>query len=478
MNVLKSAFLKVFASENLIRNEKKLGTLPGTKELYGSFFRVAWPSMLESAVAALTGLVDTMMVGKLGDGAIAAVGLTGQPRLLVFAFFFALNVGITAVVSRKKGEGDRDGANTAMHTGLLVDIVLVIILFTAANALAIPLLKFAGASGENAVLIDDSVMYFRIVVAGLCVNSIGFSINAAQRACSNTRIAFVTSFTANAVNVLFNYLLINGRLGFPRLEIKGAAIATFIGNCAAAVISVLSVLKKNGYLRFSFRKLFSFQPRYLGMIGKVSSGAALEQMFLRIGFLMFAKIVAGLGTTEFATHQICMNLISLSFSVGDGLGVAASALVGQNLGKGRPDLSELNAKCARRIGLCISIMLFCLYAFTDGFLISLFSESETVISVGSNILKIISVVTIMQISQTIYTGCLRGAGDTFYTAVISFSSICLVRPLVSYMLCYPAGLGVYGAWIALFLDQLARFIASTVRFSGGKWKTIKLEKSK
>lgn len=475
MKFLQKFLNRFFSPEGLLKPEARLGELPDSGKLYGSFFRVAWPSMLESAASSLTGFVDTLMVSGISTAAISTVGLTSQPRLLFFAVFFSLNAGIIAVVSRKKGKGDQAGANRVMHNGLFVCLLLSVLAFAVAWLVATPLLRFAGAVGENAVLLEEARVYFLITVGGVCINSFGLAINAAQRACSNTGIALRTSLIANGVNILFNYLLIGGRLGFPRLEVTGAAIATLLGNLAACLWSILSVTRKNGYLRLRVRSLFHLDRSLLSMIGRVSVGAGAEQLFMRFGFFLFAKVVAELGTVEFAAHQICMTIISLSFSFGDGLGVAGSAFVGQNLGAGRSDLSELYAKAARRIGLCISLVLSVFFWFGGDLLISLFAKGdEKIILLGGKIMKIIAIVALMQIEQTIYTGCLRGAGDTRYTAVISFVSIGVVRPIIAYLLCYPAGFGVIGAWIALLLDQATRFIASTLRFGSGKWKAIRL----
>lgn len=474
MNVFAKIFNRFFSAERLIKPDRVLGELPNTKKLYGEYLKIAWPSMLETVLTSLTGFVDTMMVGTLTSSAITAVGLTSQPRLLIFSLFFSINAGITAVVSRKKGEGDRDGANAAMHTGLLMTLACVVAAFTFAFTCCDPLLKFAGATGENAAILPLSRTYFLIVIVGLCINAFGMTINAAQRACSNTRITFITSMIANGVNVVFNYLLIGGHFGFPALGVAGAAIATTFGNVCACAVSIFSVCRKNSYLKLRIKHFKAVSLKYAVMVGKVFSGAGLEQLFLRFGMFMFAKEVAELGTQEFATHQICMTIVTISFAFGDGLGVAASALVGQNLGKKRPDLSEVYAKAARNVGFAFSVILFSIFILGRSFLVDLFTNEAEIIEVGSKIMFIVAVVSLMQIIQTIYTGCLRGAGDTHYTAVVSFFSIALLRPILARVFCYTLGFGVIGAWFSLFIDQLIRFVASNLRFAGGKWKTIKL----
>jgi O-antigen/teichoic acid export membrane protein len=126
------------------------------------------------------------------------------------------------------------------------------------------------------------------------------------------------------------------------------------------------------------------------------------------------------------------------------------------------------------VGMVISVVLCAVFMFAGRWLVSLFSDVAFVVDTGEKIMRIVAVVALFQVVQTINTGCLRGAGDTHYTAVVSFFSIGITRPLIAYALCYPVGLGVIGAWIALFIDQTTRSFASSIRFAGGKWKTIKL----
>ncbi len=471
MTVLKNFIFRLFSSEGMLGKRERQGELERTAEVYKKFIVVAWPAMAESLLVALTGFVDTAMVGTLGDAAIAAVGLTNQPRLLFWAMFSTLNLGVLAVVSRKKGEGDRESANLCLHKSLLVCFVLAVAIFLLSSCFAEPLLRFAGA-GED--IISDSVTYYRIIMAGLCLYSFALCINAAQRGTSNTHIAFTTSLVVNIVNVILNYLLIGGKLGFPSLGVRGAAIATLCGNIAGLIVAVLSLCKKNGYLRLDVRKFFSRGEGEFSPVWKVTSGAAVEQLLIRIGFFAFAKIVASLGTESFAAHQIGMNIVSLSFACGDGLGVAASALVGQSLGRKRADMAIIYGKAGQRLGFLFSAVLFFGFTVFSMQLASIFTSTPEVKEMLRQIMFFIALTSITQLTQVIFSGCLRGAGDTKFMAVASFFAIALLRPCLCYLFCFPCGFGVVGAWIALFLDQSLRCVFSTVRFSGGKWTKIKL----
>jgi len=329
-------------------------------------------------------------------------------------------------------------------------------------------------AGADTAYIKDAMDYFKVIMFSLPFQALNLTINAAQRGCGKTKISMYSNIISNLINIPFNYLLINGIWIFPKLGVKGAAIATLLGTIAAFFISLSTLLRKEGYLTFHYKAGWRLHKETTDAIFKVSSSAFVEQVFMRIGFLAYAAIVARLGTTQYATHLICMNILSLSFCFGDGLSIAASALVGQNLGAKRPDLSIVYGKTGQRLAFMISCVIFLVFFFGRTMLVSLFSDETTIIALGANVMILAALGTHFQTSQVVLSGCLRGAGDTAYVAATSLISVALVRPLLTYLLCFPFGLGVYGAWVALLVDQCFRFVSSYHRFSNGKWTTITL----
>lgn len=466
----------LYSSEGMSRKIKTCGDIPETKSLYKSFMKMAWPAMVESILMSLVNLVDSIMVSSCGTNAVAAVGLTTQPRMIFYAVFFALSISVTAIVSRRKGQNDREGANACLAQSLGLVAVLAVVLCGTAVIVAEPLLIFSGA---NADTLADSMTYFRITMIGLMFTSFGMIINAAQRGSGNTKISMRTNVVANLTNIFFNAMLINGIWFFPKLGVTGAAVATLIGNIASFGMSVYSICGKNKFLKFDLLGMIRWDANILKTIAKVSLGAGTEQVFMRVGFFIYAKLVADLGTPEFATHTICMNITTISFACGDGLSVAASALIGQNLGKLRSDLATLYAKAGQRVGIILSAILVLLMIFGGNWMLELFADPSDinysfVMEKGRILTYIIALVSPGQISQVIYNGGLRGAGDTKYVAVTSAISIGLIRPITAYVFCYPLGFGLYGAWISLLIDQYMRLGFSAYRFMSGKWQQIKL----
>lgn len=471
MNLLR----RLYAPDFLLKPAQKRQEHYPTRDIYAAFMKVAWPAMVESVLVGLVNFIDSVMVSTLGYRSVAAVGLTSQPRLIFFAVFLALNIGVTAIVSRRKGEERREDANRCLAQAVSICVILGIILVSVAIAFAEPLLRFAGAMDDT---IDEATIYFRIIMVGVFFTALSTAINAAQRGAGNTRISMTTNLTANIVNVIFNALLINGMLFFPKLGVAGAAIATLLGNITACVMSIVSVSKKDGFLFLRPKMLFHFDRENLSLIVRIASSAAVEQVFLRIGFFVFAMIVNNLGTIATSTHTICMNIMNLSFCFGDGLGVAASSMVGQNLGRERPDMSIIYGKTGQRVGVVVSLILMLIFIFGGESLMNLFMTGDEnvpeIIETGVRLLLILAAVTPAQISQVIYSGCVRGAGDTKFAAVTSLVSVAIVRPILSFLFCYPLGFGLIGAWCSILIDQYTRLGLMAWRFSSGKWARIKV----
>ena len=432
---------------------------------------MSWPCAFEAVLVSLVGSIDIMMVGGLGAEAIAAVGLTNQPKFVLLAMIFSLNVGVTAIVARRKGAEDFKGANSCLKQSIILSFIISLIMAISGYIFANEIMLFAGA-GED--VINDSVAYYKILMVSIVFTSLSLTINAAQRGVGNTKISMRTNVVANIVNLIFNYFLINGIWIFPRLEVRGAAIATTLGSIVGFLMSVFSVYYNTRILDLRGKGNWKFDKATMKAFLSISGSSVVEQVFMRIGFFSFAIIVAALGTIAFATHQICMNVINLSFCFGDGLSAAAASLVGQNLGAKRPDKAKIYGKTGQRMAFIVSTVLFFVFILARKQIIMLFNSEEHIVSLGGMIMIIIAFTTHAQTSQTVYNGCLRGAGDTKFVALISFISIALIRPGLAWILCFPANLGLKGAWIALFADQTMRYILGKKRFDSGKWTKIKI----
>lgn len=448
---------------------KKLPDGITSKLVYTDIVRIAWPSFVELILTQLTSMADLMMVGQLGPWALSAVGLTTQPKFLMMTMFTAMNVGATAMVARYKGAGNQAKANSILRQALLLTLVLSSISSIVGYIFSEPLIAFMGAS--DAETLAGGTIYLQIQFAGFVFMALTTTITAALRGVGDSRTAMVYNLTANVVNVIFNYLLIYGNFGFPNMGIAGASLATVIGQCVAFVLAFWSILKKDsGYLHLSFHDSFKPDWPVLGSIFKIGMPALLEQAIMRCGMIIYSKTVAGLGTIAFATHQVCINIQSLSFMNGNAFAVSATSLMGQSLGKKRPDMAQAYVSRTQRIGMMVSLIIAVILFFFGGNVVALYNDDPQIIETGSQIMKMMALIQPFQSSQFIIAGALRGAGDTKATAVITFLTVLLVRPAFAIFSIQVLNWGLYGAWVAMVLDQLLRTAFVFARFNSGRWK--------
>ncbi len=446
--------------------------------LYRKNLNIAWPATLEGALISIIGSIDTVMVGTMGSSAIAAVGLTNQPRMILLILAQALCVGTTALVARRKGAEDREAANRtlaqSMGTVTILGILMTLVGFFGAE----PFMRFGGANDET---IGMSTTYFRIVSLSFLFNSWQLCICAAMRAIGQTRVTMVTHITANLVNMFLNYCLIGGHLGFPAMGVAGAALATAIGTVVASIVAFFFVFRKNGYLRLDFRQIFRFDRETMHGLTTVGVSSMAESVALRVGFLITTKLIAGLGTAAMASYQIVSQVTSLSFTLGDGIAAAGASYVGQSLGAERPELARVHVMISRRLSVITSILLMILIFVFRNQIAGLFTKEENIIWGVTLSFYVVIAGIIPQNGRIVYSGCLRGAGDVRFVAVCALFSVAIIRPVATWLLCYPMRelfpmlqLSVTGPWAAFVLDSFVRDAMMTVRIRHGQWLTIRL----
>ena len=443
-----------------------------SKELILEAIRMAWPAVLESFFVALAGMIDTMMVSTLGTYAVAAVGLTTQPKFIALALFLSSNIAVNALAARRFGQKNRENANKILYTAIVFVIISAVIISTITFIGADQIIRWCGSNADTH---EAGVTYFRVIQAGMIFNVLSLVINAAQRGCGNTQIAMTTNVTSSIVNIVFNYLLIGGNFGFPRLGMFGAALATVLGTVVACIMSIISISKSDCFLSIPYIIKHKIKPGFdaFRSIISLSFNLLLENIAMRIGFLTTSIIAAKLGTDAFAAHQVGMNLLSLAFSLGDGMQVAAVALIGRSLGEKNTEKAKHYGNICQKIGFIISVVLAVIMFFFGREIFSLFFNKADILDMGVLISRYIMIIVLFQVSQIIFAGCLRGAGDIKYCLWASLISVTIIRTLVTWSL---AGgilnLGLSGIWLGVLSDQLSRFIFLSIRFKEGKWTEI------
>jgi putative MATE family efflux protein len=248
-----------------------------------------------------------------------------------------------------------------------------------------------------------------------------------------------------------------------------------------AMATVFGRRHSAGFFHLSLRDDWRPNFKILKEITGVGGGAVLEQLVLRIGFFSYAAIVANLGTAVFAAHQICAQFQNLSFTFGDGIGVAGTSLVGQSLGRKRPDMAKLYGIASQRMAMTVALVLATSIVIFRHQLVGIFSDDPYITGLASSVMLLLAIFQPFQTSSVVVSGALRGAGDTMYVAGVMMLCVGLMRPLLAllavFLLKNVFGLpeiALMGAWAAAIIDMATRVTLVYRRFSGGKWCNIKV----
>ena len=457
--------------------------LQSGRSMYQEYIRIALPSVCEMVLISLIGMIDTVMVSTIGTDAVAAVGLVGQPRMIMLSMFFALNAGITAVVARRRGEGRQEDANATIRTAIIIIIALSALMMAVLMPMATPLMAFAGA--EAGRTLEAATEYFLILGWALPFQALSMAMCAAQRGVGNTKLTMQVNITSNLVNVLFNYLLINGIGPFPKLGVQGAALATAIGLVVGFALSLRAMFRtRDGFLHLHLHDSWKIDKESGKALYKVASSAMVEQLAMRVGFFAYAKIVAGLGTDAFAAHQIAGQFMNLSFSCADGLGIAGTSLVGQMLGRKRRDLAHIFGTLAQRFSMMLGVLLALVCVVMRGPLVDMFisgNDSELVRGMAENLMIVLGLIQPVQMLSVVASGALRGAGDVKYTARVLLLTVTGIRPILALIGVYVAGtllgrtdVALVLTWVATLCDMSVRMVLMMHRYASEKWHSIRV----
>ncbi len=437
---------------------------------------IAWPSLVELVLTQLTSMADQVMVGRLpGDAGIvglSAVGLATQPKFLLMTMVMALNVGVTAIIARYRGQQNQQKARQAFRQTLILNLLVGILFMFLGLSFSEELIRFMSGNGVGEQTLQEAVRYLNIQLYGFIPLTLTFTITAALRGIGDSRTPMVYNTVANGVNVVMNYALIYGKFGCPAMGVAGASLATVIGQTVAFCIAAGVVLRGKNYIHFSFQDLKDFDPVLISSVVSIGIPAMIEQLFMRAGVMIFTRAVAGLGDTLYATHQICMSVQALSFMMGQAFASSATTLMGQSLGKRRYDMAAIYMRNTRMLGFLVSLLLGVLIVIFNETIVGFYNTNPDVIAAGSGIMLLIAASQPLQATQFIVSGGLRGAGDTKYTAFVIMITTLVVRSILAVLLVTILQWGLWGAWIALMADQCLRTVLMVARYNTGKWMEI------
>jgi MATE family multidrug resistance protein len=434
---------------------------------------LAWPVIMEMALHTAVWVIDTAMVGRLNAEALNAVGLGGQIIFTVTSIFAGVGVGAMVLVARYTGANRKEDMNSAASQGLGIGIVVGIALAMILGCGSRPLLAFF--VGDEKVL-ELGIDYMRITsvsAAFMVPLNVASSI---MRGMGNTKTPMIIASIANIINIVGDYVLIFGRFGFPRLEVTGAAIATAAGQIIASIIIVGILMSGRSGVRICMADMFRLSGSMIRRIIRLSIPASLEE-FTHSGSRVISSLwITSMGPAAFAANSVAVSAESISFMPGYGFAVAASTLVGQNLGARNSDEAEESAVMSTLMGFVLMTIVGLMFFFFPAIIISVFTNLPEVMEMATKCLRVGAFEQPFIALSMIMGSSLRGAGDTRGAFIIAAVSNWMVRLPLVYVVVYVLRLDVTYVWAVTLVQFMVESGLLTYRFLRREWKDIDLER--
>jgi putative MATE family efflux protein len=429
-------------------------------------WELAWPAILNNLLHSLVGLVGIKMVGSLGAGAVAAVTTGNRIFFILQALLMAVTAGTTALVARAWGAGDRDEAERVNRASMWVCLSISLLITFPAVLFADPMARFFRLEEETVLLAATYIRWISLFNAAFALQ---FVLSVALRAAGDARTPLWIGALTNIANIILLYALVYGRLGFPALGVEGAAIA---GGAAFAIGALAIVyLWLRGYLILGIGPPRCLERERVLRLVKIGYPAGLEQVVWQGGFVLFLWIVSLYGTAPYAAYGIGVSILSFSFLIGWGFSIAASTLVGQHLGAGDPDGATQAGWRAARLSL-VSMVVFG-FAIVAGAwpLARWIIDDPEVVRLTVVFIYVLGGLQPLMAIEFALTGSLRGAGDTRFPLLTVLAGLVCVRCVLAGIF---AKLDFSVEWIfyALIADYIVKATMLTLRFRGGRWRTI------
>ena len=438
------------------------------RKLIKNIFQITLPAVFDLLAQTLIMALDMKMVSSLGPSAISSVGVGTAGMYALIPALIAVATGTTALLSRAYGADNKLDGKKAFAQSFFIAVPLGIILTIIFLLFSEQIINLVGNAKD--MNLSDAILYQNMTVIGFPFLGISIATFYAFRAMGENKIPMIGNTLALVLKVILNFLLVY----LFKWGIFGAALSTTLTRLFSAIFSIYLVFwSKKNWISLELKDL-KFDYFTSKRILKVGIPAAVEQLGLRIGMLIFEMMVISLGNLSYAAHKIALTAESISFNLGFAFSFAASALVGQELGKGSSQKALKNGYICTIIAMIVMSTFGLLFFIMPQFLVSLFTNDKDVIELSTMALKIVSICQPFSGASMVLAGALRGAGDTKSVLLITYLGIFLVRIPITYLFLDVLNFGLAGAWIVMTIDLVIRSSLAFYIFRRGKWKYLQV----
>jgi putative MATE family efflux protein len=429
-------------------------------------FLLAIPMVLEMLLESLFGVVDIFWVTRLGSNAVVTVGLTESMLSLVFSIALGLSLSTTAMVARRVGEKDLEGAATAAMQSIILGTGVALAVGIPAVLYAHQLLSLIG--GDPAVIAMGH-RYTEIVFGGTAVVILLFLNNAIFRGAGDASIAMRVLWVSNVINLVLDPCFIFGLGFFPKLGVVGAAVATLIGRTCGVLFQIWMLTNGKARIRLLARHV-RIVPKVIGTLAHVSATGMAQFLIAHVSWLVLVRIISSFGSLAVAGYTIGIRIIMFILLPSWGMSGAAATMVGQNLGAHKPERAERAVWVTGAYNAIYLVAIAMVLIFAPHTVVGLFSADPQLLAYAADCLRIIGYGNLTYAYGLVMVQAFNGAGDTMTPTLINIVSFWLCETPLAWFLSHKTGLGVNGVFTAIPVAQTVMTVISLVVFARGSWK--------
>lgn len=446
------------------------------KKFLKSLWVLALPIVIQNFIMSSLNLVDNLMIGSLGEEAIAAVGLANQ-----YFFVFMLSIaGITAGASIFMAQywGKKEVAKIKSVLGLGIGVGMVSSIIFAIGAFFMPR-QIMSILSKDLVVIELGVKYLQVAAISYLITNITMSYSAALRSTEQPKIPMYASIIGVLCNAFLNWVFIFGNLGFEAMGVMGAALATTIARVVEMLYILAMVYLKKNNIAASIKELFNFDKEFIKVYFKTSWSVIANELIWSLGMMAYSISYARIGTSAVASMQIATTLSNLFMVISIGIAVASCVMIGNRIGAGEEDIARDYAGkiglLSPLVGAVIGVMLWIFAPL----IVKPFNVEAQTMQMTINVLRLIAVFTpIRTFNVVMIIGVLRGGGDTMFSMLVQAGTVWLYSVPAAFIGATILGLPLIGVYILICLEEFLKLFFSIHRLKSGKWiKNIIAEES-
>lgn len=437
------------------------------KELLRKVLHIAVPIALQNLISSSVNFADVFMIGKLGETSLAAVGLSNQISFLLNLLLFGITSGAGVMTAQYWGKKDIVNIKKVLGLALIFSLSCSLMFFLASFFIPEQLLKIYT---PDLAVISLGVKYLRIVCFSYLIWAVSFVYVLQLRGIAITQITVISSFISLIVNVLLNYILIFGKLGFKAYGVEGAAIATCIARLAEFLVIILAVYIKKYPLAAKFSELidfdFNFAKRYL----KISLPVVLNETIWSLGINCYSMIYARMSTEAVATVNVVSSIERIVFVGFIGLANSAGVIIGNTIGEGDNKKAEEYGISFGKMALVLGIITAIILGMITIPILNVYELKETTHNMAKLTLFILAfILPLKSMNGTIIVGILRGGGDTKFALYIDVAALWIVAIPLSYFGGLVLGLPVYLVYLLSASEEIIKLIFGFNRVKSKRW---------